>query len=360
MGRKVYRVEAKKDYVLETTFFNGDVKSMDMKAVAETFPEYSSVVANKSIFQTVEVDKSKSKIQWKNGIKLDVDMIWYDGTVVEIINIEDAAIRFADRMLCVREALWLTQKDLEQRTGIHQADISKIERGEANPSLQTMKRIAEGMGKVLKIEFVEPKVIRRPNIPLCEAAIPYVSEYKCQGEYTVRDIMAIPEGINLELIDGVIYDMAPPNFAHQEILSYFNYVFADYIFKNKGQCKVVQAPTGLEFENDDQNFFLPDLMVICDKKKIQPHGVVGAPDFVMEVISKSTGKRDYSTKLIKFTKEGVREYWILDPYKKVLIVYDLENDACPCIHSFDEVVEVNIYGGKLKIDLSAIKGMILE
>lgn len=56
-------------------------------------------------------------------------------------------------MLDARKAAGLTQKDLAERTGIAQADISKLENGNANPSLRTLKRLAEGMGMQLKVEF---------------------------------------------------------------------------------------------------------------------------------------------------------------------------------------------------------------
>jgi ribosome-binding protein aMBF1 (putative translation factor) len=57
-------------------------------------------------------------------------------------------------MLDARKASGLTQKDLAERTGIAQADISKLENGNANPSLKTLQRLAEGMGMKLRLEFV--------------------------------------------------------------------------------------------------------------------------------------------------------------------------------------------------------------
>lgn len=48
----------------------------------------------------------------------------------------------------------LTQKELAERTGINQADISKLENGTRNPSLKLLKRLADGMGMTLKLEFV--------------------------------------------------------------------------------------------------------------------------------------------------------------------------------------------------------------
>lgn len=57
-------------------------------------------------------------------------------------------------MVAARTSQNLTQKELAERTGIHQADISKLENGTRNPSLNLLKRLAEGMGMVLKVEFI--------------------------------------------------------------------------------------------------------------------------------------------------------------------------------------------------------------
>ena len=77
--------------------------------------------------------------------------------------------------------------------------------------------------------------------------------------------------------------------------------------------------------------------------------VVGAPDFVLEVVSPSTKRRDYFKKLMKYENAGVREYWILDPYKRQLVVFFFEADIYAQIHDMTEPVPVNIYGGKLRI-----------
>ena len=59
-------------------------------------------------------------------------------------------------MIDARKDTGMTQKELSEKTGINQADISKLENGTANPSLRTLQRLADGMGMVLKLEFVRP------------------------------------------------------------------------------------------------------------------------------------------------------------------------------------------------------------
>ena len=74
------------------------------------------------------------------------------------------------------------------------------------------------------------------------------------------------------------------------------------------------------------------------------------PDFVVEVLSPSTRKKDMTKKLGKYTDAGVREYWLIDPQKGQVIVYDLEHDCGMAIYTFAQRVPVAIYDGKLEID----------
>ncbi len=66
----------------------------------------------------------------------------------------EAEFSIIQAMLDARKASGLTQRDLADRTGIAQADISRLENGNANPSLRTLQRLADGMGMKLKLEFI--------------------------------------------------------------------------------------------------------------------------------------------------------------------------------------------------------------
>ena len=68
----------------------------------------------------------------------------------------DAEFTIIKAMIDARKNCGMTQKELSKKTGINQADISKLENGTANPSLRTLQRLADGMGMVLKLEFVRP------------------------------------------------------------------------------------------------------------------------------------------------------------------------------------------------------------
>ena len=104
----------------------------------------------------------------------------------------------------------------------------------------------------------------------------------------------------------------------------------------------------------------PDVFILCDRSKRRKWGVKGAPDFILEILSPSTRRKDCLLKLHKYENAGVREYWILDPYQEKLLIYWFEQDDIPQIRGLDEPVPVGIYGGDLIIDLKHILRWIRE
>ena len=162
--------------------------------------------------------------------------------------------------------------------------------------------------------------------------------------YTIDDIYALPDGERAELIDGQIYYMAPPTRNHQEILSFLQAAIYNHITKNKGEFKVYPAPFAVFLFADDSKYLEPDISVVCDKHKLNDHGCNGAPDWIIEIVSLSSRRMDYYTKLSLYRSANVREYWIVDPMEQTILVYDMEHDAAPAIYSFTDSIKVNIYG----------------
>ena len=163
--------------------------------------------------------------------------------------------------------------------------------------------------------------------------------------YTIEDIYNLPEGTRAELIDGQIYYMAPPSRTHQRICGELYYLIKDYIRKKNGSCEVYVAPFAVFLNKDDINYVEPDISVICDPSKLDDKGCRGAPDWIIEIISPCTQSMDYGTKLFKYHTAGVREYWIVNPAKKIVSVFDLENEQQSGVYSFDEEIPVTIYPG---------------
>jgi len=161
--------------------------------------------------------------------------------------------------------------------------------------------------------------------------------------YTSEDYWNLPEGQRAELIDGKLYAMAPPSFIHQKISFSLARKIADYIDNNKGNCEVIPAPFAVNLDASDKTWIEPDISVICDKNKLNDNGCNGAPDWIIEITSPSNPQHDYGIKRFKYRTAGVREYWIVNPEKKSIIVYDFEHEQQTNQYSFEDTVPVCIY-----------------
>lgn len=170
--------------------------------------------------------------------------------------------------------------------------------------------------------------------------------------YSIDDIYALPEGERAELIDGHIYYMAPPNRKHQDIAGELFGTIREYIKSNRGACKPYIAPFAVFLNEDDKNYVEPDISVVCDSDKLNDNGCVGAPDWIIEIVSPSSKRMDYFTKLFKYRTAGVREYWIVDPDKNRVTVYTFGiSDVNE--YAFTDNIPVGIYPG-FSINLSKL------
>lgn len=193
---------------------------------------------------------------------------------------------------------------------------------------------------------------------LCERSLSYGIPRKRQGEYTFADLKILPEGRYAELVEGVIYDMATPTYKHQMAAMRIYDQFRDFIRKNNGSCEVFVNAFGVFADNDEYTYLIPDLSVVCDKNKIQDDGIHGAPDFVVEILSPSTASKDKNHKFYKYLQCGVREYWMFDLEKKLIIAYRFESDYKHYIGPIEGKLSVEIYDGRLEIDLDDIAKLL--
>lgn len=161
---------------------------------------------------------------------------------------------------------------------------------------------------------------------------------------TIKDIYALPDGVRAELIDGRIYYMATPTRTHQRILLSLSRMIADYIDSEGGDCEVNIAPFSVFLNNDDKNYVEPDILIVCDPSKLDEKGCHGAPDWIIEIISSGNKAMDYFKKLFKYQETGVREYWIVDPMKELVMVYRYEKEEMEQ-YLFGEDVPVGIFEG---------------
>lgn len=124
--------------------------------------------------------------------------------------------------------------------------------------------------------------------------------------------------IKTELIDGKIFMMSPrPRVEHATVCTNIASEFRSYL---KGKtCRAFCD--GVDVFLDENNRFVPDTMIVCNPDIIKHDGIHGAPDLVVEVLSKTTAKNDRSKKKYTYAKYGVKEYWIVDVWSKSVEVY---------------------------------------
>lgn len=161
--------------------------------------------------------------------------------------------------------------------------------------------------------------------------------------YTINDIYKLPNGERAELIDGTMHMMAPPSTLHQIITGEMYATIRNYIKSHGGSCKAYISPFAVFLNEDDQNYLEPDVSVVCSPDKIDEKGCHGAPDWIIEVISPATQSKDYGIKLFKYRMSGVQEYWIINPLKEIVNVYDFKSNAQTGLYGFDDEIPVSIY-----------------
>lgn len=180
--------------------------------------------------------------------------------------------------------------------------------------------------------------------------------------YTYYDYLNFPNDEFVEIIDGKIFAMSPaPSRIHQELIMEISAELRNYIKSNKRQCKVYPAPFDVvlinenENENDSKNIVQPDISVICDKNKLNDKGCFGSPDMVVKIVSKFNPGNDYVKKLYLYEKYKVKEYWIVNPMKKNILVYTLTESGYnqPDLYTFNDKIKVNIFNN-LEIDFNGI------
>ena len=126
-----------------------------------------------------------------------------------------------------------------------------------------------------------------------------------------------------------------------------------YIKNSKGDCRVFHAPFDVKLSDTPLTIVQPDLMIVCDKNKLDGKRCNGAPDFIIEIVSPGNPADDYIRKLYHYKNAGVREYWIVDPQRKNITVNNFAENILNVPYTFNSVLKVNIYKD-LYIDFSDI------
>ena len=171
---------------------------------------------------------------------------------------------------------------------------------------------------------------------------------------TVQEVSKMEN--HAELIYGRLVITDQTTVSHQRAVSTIRRALERFIESRNGDCEVFTESVALycnELCDSHNNFFLPDVMTVCDKAGVKEDGVHTAPKFVAEVTSPSTKRQDYTEKMTVYSQIGVEEYWVVDLQRKTVVRYLSENDFKPEIFPNLESIPVYSYSG-LEIDLSQI------
>lgn len=175
--------------------------------------------------------------------------------------------------------------------------------------------------------------------------------------YTYSDYKNWPDTERWEIIDGEAFDMSPaPGMTHQRITTELARLIGNYFVEKS--CRVFHAPFDVFLQKSNEEMencstvVQPDISVICDENKLSEKGCTGAPDFVIEVVSPSSGSYDQITKLRLYEKHGVKEFWLIHPRDRILRQYVLQNDlyARPILYDYKGKPESHLFRD-LVIDL---------
>ena len=185
-----------------------------------------------------------------------------------------------------------------------------------------------------------------------------------EEQFTYGDYRTWPDNERWELIDGVVYDMSPaPGFRHQMVSSELVAQLVTHL--RNSSCRVLAAPfdvrlpCGDEADDEIDTVVQPDLVVVCDQKKLDEKGCKGAPDLVIEILSPSTSSKDLHEKFQLYERVGVKEYWIVHPLDRTVMVFRSDGGTFdrPAMFAGEDLIEVPLLG-ELIVDLNLVFGSL--
>lgn len=189
-----------------------------------------------------------------------------------------------------------------------------------------------------------------------------INQLDLTKQYTYADYLTWQFSDRVELIKGWIKKMSPaPNTIHQKISFNLSIALGNYFKTNP--CKAFAAPFDVRLINkrksSDNNAITtvvqPDLCIICDENKIDENGCIGAPDWIIEILSPGNTKRETQEKFNLYEENLVREYWIVQPGIQNILVFDLQNEKYQLrkIYTNEDEVSSGIFP-ELKINFAEI------
>lgn len=165
------------------------------------------------------------------------------------------------------------------------------------------------------------------------SVITNIKQLDLKGTYSYADYLLWQFSERVELIKGKIFKMSPaPSSSHQDISMNLTRIIDKVFYKTT--CKFYAAPFDVRLinfkdsssENQIISVVQPDLCVICDRSKVDQRGCLGSPDLVVEILSLGNSKKEMDVKFDLYQENRIKEYWIVDPFQKIILIYVLENE----------------------------------
>lgn len=247
-----------------------------------------------------------------------------------------------------------TNAEISKRSGVPLSTVNKILGGLSTyPRQENVEAIANSLGLEMMDYRTESK---GTTFFVRETRGSYQLDKKVN---TVEDYYNLPEDFRAELIDGEMIKMEAPSVNHQMILNELTFLITQYLREFNSPCKGFPAPFDVQLDKDEYTIVQPDYVIICDKSKyINGKNCYGAPDLAIEILSPSTKEKDCYYKLYKYLSAGVKEFWVIDPMDKNVVVYPLFRGGMPIDYTLDDVVSSLLFDG-LTIDFSEIHQMLV-
>ncbi len=161
-----------------------------------------------------------------------------------------------------------------------------------------------------------------------------INQLDLNKRYTYADYLTWQFDDVVELIKGKVFKMSPaPSRLHQEVSSNLLRIVLPFFSGNP--CKVYHPPFDVRLplppskqkSNKIDTVVQPDICVVCDIDKLDDQGCNGAPDWIIEILSPGTSKKDLTEKYDIYQNAGVHEYWIVHPNDQTVIPYRLDADG---------------------------------
>lgn len=253
-----------------------------------------------------------------------------------------------------KERFGYSDEQLSELTGISVKMLQRFFEGE---EIREKRKISSELEEILIPENVAGRIYignGRDTAVVREETI-YGKSKRRQGEYTIEDYFCRPKEERIELIDGVIYDVSGTVFAHQMFVGELYYRFQEFMKKQKDNCIPFTAPSEVQLDCDDKTIIQPDAGILCRREKLKKGRIFGAPDFLVEVLTPATRRKDMTLKLKKYETAGVREYWMVDLCRQKVVTYFFEEGNSPMLYGFDARIPVRIFEGNLIIDMKEMR-----